>query len=220
MRFYSLASLSFVALLSGCAVFESPEQQASRAERQKLAAIRAEATAAHAAFRAEQGWKKKTFKCEVVMATLTPENASVQISIKDQRGLLLHGDLIAMDFPVATGKRSFPTPTGSYSVRDKKVSYKSNLYGKVFDATGAAVGSEKSSDVPEGGSFVGASMPYWMRLTDTGVGMHVGYVPGHPASHGCIRLPKAVAPKVFEKVKLGTPVLVTDQAPTQPPSQS
>ena len=220
MRIYLFALFGSLMLSSGCAVFETQEQQAARVERARLQAIREEANAAHAAFRAQEGWRKKTYRSEIVMATLTPDNSSVQISLKDQRGLLMRGDLIAMDFPVATGKRSFPTPQGSYNVRDKKVVYRSNLYGKVFDATGASVGSEKSSDVPEGGSFVGASMPYWMRLTDTGVGMHVGYVPGHPASHGCIRLPRKVAPEVFKNVKLGTPVLVTEQAPVQPASQS
>jgi len=65
----------------------------------------------------------------------------------------------------------------------------------------------------EGAMFAGAKMPYWMRLTDTGVGMHVGYVPGHPASHGCIRLNREVAQKLFALVKVGTPVVVAERAP-------
>jgi hypothetical protein len=62
--------------------------------------------------------------------------------------------------------------------------------------------------VPEGGRFAGAKMPYWMRITPTGVGMHVGYVPGRPASHGCIRLKKDVAVELFKILAIGSPVTV------------
>jgi len=53
-------------------------------------------------------------------------------------------------------------------------------------------------------------MPYFMRLTKGGVGMHGGPIPESrdPASHGCIRLPYSLAPIVYESVKIGTPVRV------------
>ena len=52
-------------------------------------------------------------------------------------------------------------------------------------------------------------MPYWMRLTNTGIGMHVGYVPTYAASHGCIRLPDKIAPLIYSKTKVGTPVTIS-----------
>ena len=54
-------------------------------------------------------------------------------------------------------------------------------------------------------------MPYWMRLTSYGIGMHAGIIPkpGEAASHGCIRLPKELAPVLFESVNVGTPVTIT-----------
>ena len=55
-------------------------------------------------------------------------------------------------------------------------------------------------------------MPYWMRLTPTGVGMHVGYVPGRPASHGCIRMKKDVAVQLFDILDVGSSVTVDLQA--------
>ncbi|MEO0414481.1 MAG: L,D-transpeptidase family protein, partial [Verrucomicrobiota bacterium] len=55
--------------------------------------------------------------------------------------------------------------------------------------------------------FVGADMPYWCRITG-GIGMHIGYVPNHPASHGCIRIPPTVQPLIFSKVRVGTPVTI------------
>ena len=49
-------------------------------------------------------------------------------------------------------------------------------------------------------------MPYWMRLSYGGIGMHRGKVPRYPASHGCIRMPSSVAPTVFANTPPGTPV--------------
>ena len=62
--------------------------------------------------------------------------------------------------------------------------------------------------VPEGGRFEGATMRYWMRLTNDGVGHHIAQVFRHPASHACIRGPGAAIPIVYDKVKLGTKVAV------------
>jgi lipoprotein-anchoring transpeptidase ErfK/SrfK len=51
-------------------------------------------------------------------------------------------------------------------------------------------------------------MPYWMRVTWFGIGMHIGYVPDHAASHGCIRVPAHIQPTIYEKVRVGTPVKI------------
>ena len=53
-----------------------------------------------------------------------------------------------------------------------------------------------------------------MRLTDTGVGLHIGYVPGRPASHGCIRFKRDAATQIFDLVKVGTPVSHRRKAPS------
>ena len=124
---------------------------------------------------------------------------------------------IAMDFPVATGKKSHPTPSGSFTIRAKEKNYFSNLYGKIYDAQNVVLVGDadaRTDVVPEGGRFEGAVMPYWMRLTDTGVGLHVGYVPGRPASHGCIRLKQDAATEIFDLVKVGTPVSIAEIAPS------
>jgi lipoprotein-anchoring transpeptidase ErfK/SrfK len=52
-------------------------------------------------------------------------------------------------------------------------------------------------------------MKWFMRLTGEGVGMHVGILPGYPASHGCIRMPPQTAEMFYSKVKVGTPVEVS-----------
>lgn len=208
----------FCVFSSGCAVLEDMEKgQASAKERKANAALQQSARVEHSAWRDLGGWKKYTYRNKALLAQATPDNVSIEISLKEQRGLLLVRGAIAMDFPVSSGKATHPTPTGSYTVRAKEKDYHSNLYGRIFDATGAVVVADADSRKdapPEGGKFEGAAMPYWMRLTDGGVGMHVGYVPGErAASHGCIRLKKENATEIFDLVKIGTPVVITEDLP-------
>ena len=53
-------------------------------------------------------------------------------------------------------------------------------------------------------------MPYWQRLDSTAIGMHIGDLPGYPASAGCIRLPHSVAPVLFANMNSGMTVEVVD----------
>lgn len=210
-------SLVGLAFLTSCAAIEK------RAEEKRLAAEQAAALATHAAWRAEPRWRAKTFRNDALLQKLTPENPSVQIALADQRGILLVGGCVAMDFPVATGKKSHPTPAGDYKILGKQRDYSSNLYGKIVDPAGVVLvaDADTRTDVPaEGAAFVGAKMPFWMRLNNSGVGMHVGYVPGRPASHGCIRLRRETAQFLFESLPVGTPVVIASQAPAldQPPA--
>jgi len=212
------ALAAFCLLSSGCAVMKDYEKnQAKVREDRAMAALRSQARAEDAAFRSQAGWKKKTWRNEALLAQAKPENVSVEISLSDQRGLLLVNGAIASDFPVATGKAGHATPEGRFSVRAKQKVYSSNLYGKIYDVTGAVLvdsADSRQHAIPEGGNFAGAPMPFWMRLTDTGVGMHVGYGPGgRAASHGCIRLKRDTASKLYEIVTVGTPVVVAAHAP-------
>jgi hypothetical protein len=202
--------MAFSVFLVGCAEIE--KKQAAARERRADAALQRSARIEHGAWRDLGGWKKHTYRNKALLEQATPDNVSLEISLKEQRGLLLVRGAIAMDFPVSSGKASHPTPPGHYTIRAKEKEYHSNLYGRIFDATGAVVVADADSrkDVPpEGGRFEGSAMPYWMRLTDSGVGLHVGFVPGgRAASHGCIRLKKDNAVEIFSLVKIGTPVAV------------
>lgn len=203
--------------LDGCALTEGMKRrQAEREEARQWDALRSVAAAEHSAFRAKKGWRSKTYKNQAVLARTSKDNSSIHISLREQRGYLVVRETIAMEFPVATGKRSHPTPKGDYKILGKVKDYHSNLYGKIYDNTGAVVVADadmRKDAIPEGGNFAGAPMLYWMRLTNDGVGLHVGYVPGRPASHGCIRMPSRVAPSVFDLVKVGTPVTIADGSP-------
>ncbi len=139
---------------------------------------------------------------------------SVRINVSEQKAHIFDdGREVAWTY-VATGVDDHPTPTGTFHISEKKADKVSNTWGIIVDADGDTVNwnaRNGSSHVPSGGKFVGAPMPHWMRLTDTGVGMHGGSIPdpGLPASHGCIRLPYEMATLMFGELPEGTKVTIT-----------
>jgi lipoprotein-anchoring transpeptidase ErfK/SrfK len=138
-------------------------------------------------------------------------NSYVVVSLSKQRLYLMMGNEIYIDSPISSGKRSSPTPRGNFTITQKHIDHRSSIYGSFVDRKGRVVRSGISSRVdsaPSGTRYLGAPMKYFCRLTSSGVGFHVGVLPGYPASHGCIRLPEDIAPLVYEKVKLGTRVRV------------
>src|SRR3954453_17806764 len=146
-----------------------------------------------------------------VLARVTPDNAHVIVSLTKQRAYLMTGDEIAIDSPISSGKRGHTSPNGSFSVLEKDKDHRSNIYGDYVDSKGRVVRGGVSSQIdsaPSGTHYVGASMKWFMRLTSGGVGMHVGILPGYPASHGCIRMPEPAAAQFYAHVKVGTPVRV------------
>ena len=166
-------------------------------------------------FKAEPNYlkTKAVWTNEELLAKTTAENSSIVISLDKQRGFLMNGDEVVIDYPVSSGVPSRPTPPGTYYILEKTVDKRSNKYGTIYDATGdvATSNAEIGLDpIPEGGKFEGASMRYWMRLTNDGIGHHIGPLPTsrRPASHACIRGPSSTMPVVYSKVKLGTHVVV------------
>lgn len=143
-----------------------------------------------------------------------PGKVTILISLSDQIAEFQRGGRDIGWCYVATGKEGHGTSAGSYKITEKIVDKYSNRYGWIEDEFGNVVdGDAKPSDpVPEGMIYVPAPMPYWMRLTSYGIGMHGGFIPepGKPASHGCIRLPKEFVPGLFESVDVGTPVTITN----------
>ena len=108
---------------------------------------------------------------------------TVVISIDKQRLTLYSDGHPIAHSRVSTGVPSHPTPTGVFSVIQKDRWHRSNLY-------------------------YNAPMFYMQRITWSGVAMHQGIVPNHPASHGCIRLPEAFARQMWGITKLGARVVI------------
>jgi len=150
-----------------------------------------------------------------------PGKVAIRISLPDQIAEFERGGRPIGWCYVATGREGYGTKAGPYRITEKIVDKYSNRYGWIEDEFGNVVepDAKHTDKVPEGMIYVPAPMPYWMRLTSYGIGMHGGYIPepGKPASHGCIRLPKEFVPLLFDSVEVGTPVTITGEPSTQGP---
>jgi hypothetical protein len=108
----------------------------------------------------------------------------ILISVPDQKMYVLRGGVPIGVSAVSTGKPGHGTPAGSFTILQKNVHHRSNLYSN-------------------------APMPYMQRLTWGGIAIHAGHNPGRPASHGCIRVPRAFAQLLYGATTLGAAVTVT-----------
>lgn len=97
---------------------------------------------------------------------------TIVISKASQRMYVFRDGALWRSSPVSTGRRGHATPAGVFPILQKKVFHRSNLYS-------------------------GAPMPYMQRLTWTGIAIHAGRLPGYPASHGCIRVPREFARALY-----------------------
>jgi lipoprotein-anchoring transpeptidase ErfK/SrfK len=137
---------------------------------------------------------------------------SVTINLTQQRAYFYKGGMLVGVSQLSTGREGRNTPTGHFHVLQKDINHASSLYGDYVDANDNVVKPNvdiKTDPKPPGTHFKGAPMPYYMRITD-GTGMHAGYLPGYPASHGCIRMPEFMAENFFKSVSVGTPVTITN----------
>ena len=148
-----------------------------------------------------------------LLKEVTPDAVHVVVSLPKQRAYLMTGEQIVIDSPISSGKRGHSSPMGHLHVLEKDPNHHSSLYGDFVDSSGRIVRAGVSARIdaaPSGTHFAGAAMKWFMRLTEEGVGMHIGILPGYPASHGCIRMPPDGAKLFYDHVKVGTPVDVGD----------
>lgn len=146
---------------------------------------------------------------------LNATDTAYVVELDQQRVYLYHhGELIAAS-RISSGRSGYRTETGSYSIGQKNLNHRSNLYGNYVSPDGRTVSSDIRAGYdpqPEGAHFVGSLMKYFQRFelkgSPTAMGFHQGVVPNHPASHGCIRLPASMASWFFTHVEKGTPVAI------------
>ena len=112
-----------------------------------------------------------------------PSELRVEISISSQRATLYKNEQPVESTTISTGVRGKETKKGKYIITNKEPLHISSIYK-------------------------GAKMPFFMRLNCGDFGMHQGVVTGSPASHGCIRLPAAIARKWYSRVPAGTEVSI------------
>ena len=109
--------------------------------------------------------------------------ARVVIGLTDQLAYVYRGEQLVAVSTISSGKPGNDTPTGIFTILDKRKFYRSIKYEN-------------------------APMPHMQRIDKYGIALHGGMLPGYPASHGCIRLPANFAAKLFSLTQLGTPVLI------------
>jgi lipoprotein-anchoring transpeptidase ErfK/SrfK len=136
--------------------------------------------------------------------------ASIVVDLGDQQAYLYRGKHRTASSRISSGREGHRTPTGRFSVIRKDIDHRSSLYGNYVDDSGrivkANVDSRKDRKPPHS-HFVGAAMPFFVEFSP-GYGLHQGYLPGVPASHGCIRMPYWKARQFYEAARLGTMVTV------------
>jgi lipoprotein-anchoring transpeptidase ErfK/SrfK len=136
--------------------------------------------------------------------------AQIVIDLSRQRAFFYKNGILVGESPISSGRDEFPTTPGDYKILQKTINYRSGQYGDYVDATGHLIRKDvdrKVDPMPPQARFIGAPMPYFMRLYN-GIGLHAGALPGYPASHGCIRMPRSMAQHFFENVQVGTPVSI------------
>lgn len=137
--------------------------------------------------------------------------ARIVIRLDEQTAYFYKGTELVGKSWLSTGDVNHPTPRGKFKILQKSKWHKSSRYGAAVDAAGNVVIPEvdlKKDKIPPGLRYEGAKMTNFMRLTWDGVGMHAGFLPGYPASHGCIRMPEHMSELFFNNVQLGTPVTI------------
>lgn len=136
--------------------------------------------------------------------------ASIVVRLGRQEAYLYKGNHEIAVSRISTGREGHDTPWGRFRVIQKDRDHHSSIYGYYADDFDHAV--KENVDVrkdrkPPNSHFIGASMPYFLEFSP-GFGLHAGYLPGFPASHGCVRMPYWKARQFYNTAKIGTPVTV------------
>src|SRR6202049_410741 len=117
-----------------------------------------------------------------------PRNAGEPImaivSIKSQQVTFYDAEGWILRAPVSTGTKERETPAGVFAVVEKDKDHHSSMYDDAW-------------------------MPHMQRITWNGIALHGGPLPGYAASHGCVRMPFGFAEKLFDKVRIGTRVIIS-----------
>jgi lipoprotein-anchoring transpeptidase ErfK/SrfK len=124
-------------------------------------------------------WYKDSDMQQIALLGKVPEvqPRKVVVDLSSQRVTLYENGVATYSTSCSTGKSGYRTPTGDYVISDRHRHHNSSIYG--------------------------SSMPYFQRFSFSAFGLHQGYVPGYPASHGCIRLPYEGARYLFSKLEVG-----------------
>jgi hypothetical protein len=136
---------------------------------------------------ARSGWSERS-----VESRSAGDPIMAIVSLRNQRITVYDADGWILRAPVSSGQKARETPAGIFTVIQKEAEHYSNLYDDAY-------------------------MPHMQRITWSGIALHGGVLPGHPASHGCVRMPFDFAARLFDATAMGMRVIVapTDVAPVE-----
>ena len=120
----------------------------------------------------------------------------IVVDLSHQKLYAIEGNRTVLSSPISSGRWGYETPSGRFRVLLKDKDHVSSSYPK--------------REWEEDG---GAKMPYTIKITNTGIAIHAGELPGRPDSHGCIRVPYGKAMQLFRWTKVGIPVVVKGKTP-------
>ena len=137
-------------------------------------------------------------------------NVRVKVSLSNKAAYVMEGSKPLLVMPVTVGKSSSPTPQGNFRIFKKVHKYRANTHG--YAVSGNVARPSYLRTKPAGWGFKGTPMPYWCEFKSA-YGFHTGWMKPFPASGGCLRMHKNVAPKFFRLVSTGTPVSIRSSQP-------
>lgn len=179
MKLPGVCLIGLCILLCNCS---QPQAEGVRVYRLHTASAPTEEAAPHQAPTQHLQPQQRNHFVVTINEALLKQNGHkhLEINLATQRGVFYINGQPALEFPVCTGMPGYETPTGSFTIKEKRRHHRSNIYH--------------------------VSMPCFMRLTYDGIGLHVGDIRATPSSHGCIRLPKEACLPIFNAVSYGTRV--------------
>lgn len=124
------------------------------------------------------------------VAAVLQSGTLIVISKASQHMFVFSDGMFWASTPISTGKRRHETPSGVFPILQKRKYHRSNIYS-------------------------GAPMPFMQRLTWDGIALHAGWVPGYPASHGCVRMPRAFAQSLFKLTNASATTVVIGDDPLE-----
>ncbi|MCE9610876.1 MAG: ankyrin repeat domain-containing protein [Chthoniobacter sp.] len=130
-------------------------------------------------------WANNPACAQALLENAPPrDRIRIEISLNQQQATFYKDGAVVFETTISTGRAGFATKPGDYVITDKHLEHTSSLYHD-------------------------AKMPFFMRLSCRDFGLHEGHVTGRPASHGCVRLPRAIAQRLFKDAPIGTWVSIT-----------
>ena len=135
---------------------------------------------------------------------------SIVVSLRAQEAYLYRAGHRTAESRISSGREGYRTPVGRFQVTRKDEDHRSSVYGDYVDDSGRVVKANvdiRRDAKPPHSHFLGAPMPYFLEFSP-GYGLHQGYLPGVPASHGCIRMPYWKARQFYNAAHVGTVVII------------